>query len=391
MRPVLALARTAVLRLLRDRSNLFFVFVFPILLIVLIGLQFGGPGGFALAVHAPDGVGGLGRELVDALDARDEVRVEFVSSSTEALDLVGRGSVSGALLVPAGYDEALRSGRAVEVSFVTTPDAAGPALRQVVASAVSDQAQLLGAATLVAATAESTFDDALLAARNAVAAVPGVAVDVTVVGQDALAEEFAGLGQFDLGASQQLALFVFVTSLSAAAALIQTREYGVAHRLLSAPVTTRTIITGELLGRFAVAALQAFYIMVGTAVVFGVRWGDPVGALLLVVAFSAVAAGVAMVLGSVLDNAGTAAGAGVGVGLGVSALGGSMVPIEIMPPVMQQVALATPHAWLLDGFADLVRRGATAVDVLPQVGVLLAMALATCLLAARLHQRTLTT
>ncbi|MEX0699797.1 MAG: hypothetical protein WD354_08695, partial [Acidimicrobiia bacterium] len=37
-----AIARNNVTRLLRDRSSIFFVFIFPLALVLLIGLQFGG-------------------------------------------------------------------------------------------------------------------------------------------------------------------------------------------------------------------------------------------------------------------------------------------------------------------------------------------------------------
>lgn len=390
--PILAIARTAVLRLLRDRSNFFFVFVFPALLIVLIGLQFGGGGqGLRLAVHVGDDGGRLADELVDTLSSRDDVVVDPYETSDAAVDSVSRGITNGALLLPGGYDAALRRGSTAEVGFVATPDSRGPALRQVVAAVVSDQAQLLSAATLVVATTDTDFDTAIEQARTAVAAVPGVAVDVDVVGVDEIAAEFDGLGQFDLGAAQQLALFVFVTSLSAAAALIRTRELGVAHRLLAAPVTTTTVVLGELAGRFGVAMLQGLYIMLGTSLVFGVRWGDPFAAGSLLVLFALVCAGAAMLLGALLDTASQAAGVGVGVGLGVSALGGSMAPIEIFPPTMERIAHATPHAWLLEGIAELVRRGGGIGDVLPQLGVLAAMATVLVLAASALTRRRLTT
>lgn len=389
MRAVLALARTAVLRLLRDRSNLFFVFIFPILLIVLIGVQFSDPTGFRLLVFVPDDGGALAEELVDTLDSRDDLTVLRASTSQEASDGVSWGVADGALLLPGRYTQALTSSRTAEVGFVATPDSAGPALRTIVSAVVGDQGTLLAATTVLVASTELDFPDALIRARSAAAAVPGFEVERTVVGVNELAAEFEGLGQFDLGASQQLALFVFVTSLSAAAALIQSRELGVSRRLLASPVTSTTIVIGELLGRFGVALFQALYIVIGTAIVFGVRWGDPLGAALLVSSFSMVAAGAAMLLGSVLDTPSQAAGAGVGIGLGISALGGSMLPIELMPETIQQVAKVTPHAWLLDGFADLVRRGARVTDVLPQIGVLLGMALVLGLLASWTFQRKL--
>jgi ABC-2 type transport system permease protein len=78
------------------------------------------------------------------------------------------------------------------------------------------------------------------------------------------------------------------------------------------------------------------------------------------------------------------------VSLGLAALGGAMVPLELFPPTMQSIALATPHAWALRAFGDLVRNEGTLVDVLPEVGVLLVYASALIALATWLLRRTLT-
>lgn len=59
-----------------------------------------------------------------------------------------------------------------------------------------------------------------------------------------------------------------------------------------------------------------------------------------------------------------------------------MLPIELFSPTMQRVAHVTPHAWALDGFAELVRRGGNTLDILPELGVLLAYALVLFALAS---------
>jgi ABC-2 type transport system permease protein len=75
-------------------------------------------------------------------------------------------------------------------------------------------------------------------------------------------------------------------------------------------------------------------------------------------------------MGATFANAQQAGGFGVMAGLGVAALGGSMLPLELFSPTMQRIAHLTPHAWVLDGFAELVRRGGTVTDILPELGVL---------------------
>ena len=86
--------------------------------------------------------------------------------------------------------------------------------------------------------------------------------------------------------------------------------------------------------------------VVGTAVLFGVDWGDPFATTCVVAAFAAVSASAAMVLGSLMDNANAANGVGIGLGLVVAALGGSMLPLELFSDGLMKVsALSLIHIW----------------------------------------------
>jgi ABC-2 type transport system permease protein len=51
-----------------------------------------------------------------------------------------------------------------------------------------------------------------------------------------------------------------------------------------------------------------------------------------------------------------------------------MAPRYIMPDFMQQLGLLSPHTWALEGYHDVILRGATVTAILPTVGVLLAFA-----------------
>ncbi len=201
---------------------------------------------------------------------------------------------------------------------------------------------------------------------------------------------FGDIGQFDLGAPQQLALFVFLTSLAGSASLIQTRRLGVARRMFSTPTSGRSILLGEALGRFGIAMVQGVFIMLGSLVAFGVDWGDPLAASALLVVFAAVGAGGGMLLGSVLDNDEQAGSAGVFASLGLAAIGGSMVPVEVFPETMKTVAHVTPHAWVIDGFAELIRRDGALGDVALEIGVLALYAAALLGVSAVLLRRKLT-
>lgn len=64
-----------------------------------------------------------------------------------------------------------------------------------------------------------------------------------------------------------------------------------------------------------------------------------------------------------------------------AALGGIMIPTFIMPPVMQALSNISPMAWGLEGYLDILLRGATAADVLATCASLAGFGLGLFLLA----------
>ncbi len=377
------IARTELVRMLRDRSNIFFVFVFPLLLVVLIGAQFGGSVDARLGVVGPDGDATLDA-LVDRLDAADGVEPVGFDDRQELEDEVERGLISAGIVVPTGFSAALVDLDDVEVTFIGRADATATSLRTIVAAELADETLLADAVALLdAAEPRSDAERAELTALGEQVRdeSPGISVVARTLGSDELAEEFAGLGQFDLGASSQLFLFTFLTALTGGAALIQTREYGVARRMLSTPTAVRTIVAGTAGGRLLIALTQALYIVIATVLIFRVNWGDPLASGVVILAFCAVAAAAGLLLGAVFTNDSQASGAGVGLGIGLAALGGSMIPLELFPDGMTVVARLTPHAWANEAMAELVRRDGTLIDVAGHIGVLVAMAAGLGLLA----------
>ncbi len=374
----LAIAGANLRRMFRERSNIFFVFIFPIALILLIGAQFGGGVAPVVGVQS-DGSGDVADAIVANLVASDAIEVVVYPDRDSLFQAVERGRANAGLVLPANIEETVAGGDLMTVGFVARPDGFGAQLQSVVGSAVSEAMKPAGAARFASLETGVAFTDTMSQARRLTGDLPGIEVSVSYQGEALFP---SSLGRFDLGASQQLVLFVFITALSGSAALILTRQLGISRRMLSTPTPVGVVLLGESLGRFGVAMFQGIYIMLVTLVVFGVNWGDPLGALLVLIAFSAVGAGGAMLMGSVFRNDQQAGGVAVVASLGLAALGGSMLPIELFPPAMQRIALVTPHAWAIDAFAELVRRGGTVVDIFPQLGVLILYAVVLLSLAA---------
>ena len=383
MSAVVAIATVELRRFLRDKSNIFFVFIFPLMLILLLGSQFGaGSGQPRVTIAGPGGT--LTRALTAELESAgvdvtasggDEVRADLSRGRTDV----------GVFLDDADAD-AFDAGRPAELDVVMAPQSSGQAVLQQVRTAV--QAVGLDRGQLAALTGAGILEEqARPALDQAAAQVAAPTVEIVDTGD--VVQEFRGLGKFDLGASQQLLLFVFLSSLTGAATLIQARRFGVVGRVMSAPVSSGQIVAGQALGRFAIAFVQGGFIMVGTALLFGVDWGNLWLSALVLVLFCAVSAAAAMMVGSVMDNDTAAAGVGVGGGLVLAGLGGCMVPPEFFPETLAAVSFATPHRWAYEALAAIQRHDGTLADVLPELGVLAGMAAALLVLGAWLLRRSL--
>ena len=390
MRKVLAIGWVNIVRFMRERANLFFVFAFPLLLILLLGAMYGSGFDTKVGVLVEGDGGVLADRLVAAIEDLDETTVVEFDSEAGLTDAVQRARVDGGVVVPEDYDAAILGGGTTRVSFIGSPtDQTAQLLGVSVSEVLAAEMAPVRAARFAAAETSRGFDEVLAQARTVVPQSQRVSVTYREAGEP-LFEGFDELGAFDLGASQQLVLFMFLTSLAGSAALIETRRLGVARRMLSTPTSTLVVVGGEAIGRFAVAIIQGVYIMVGTLLIFGVNWGDPLGAIAILVVFAMVGAGAAMLMGSIFHNDQQAGGLGVLLALGLAALGGSMVPIEIFPEAIKTVAKFTPHSWAIDAFSELVRRDGTLLDILPQLGVLAGFATVFLLLATWRLRRVLT-
>ncbi len=343
--------------------------LFPLLLVMLIGMQFSGAETVRIGV-----VDGAHPEVRRHLLGAD-VDVELVDLPDEvaARGAVEDGDVDAAVVLPPEA-AAVTGDDTAPVTFIGSPDASDLTTRSLVAAAVAAVDAPLRAQRALLAI--GTLDDPALASDLVLSTpVAGPRVSTALVGETGLAAEFAGLGQFDLGASSQLLLFVFITAMTGSAAVVQARRWGILDRVMAGPTSPGTVVAGLGLGQLAIAGIQALVIVAATTLLFGVNWGDPLASAAVVVAFSMAAAAAGLLLGALLRNEEQVGGIGVPLSLGLAAVGGSMVPLELFPATLRQVANLTPHAWGNLAFAEIVRRDGTLVDVLPQLGVLLGYAL----------------
>ncbi|MDH3605628.1 MAG: ABC transporter permease [Acidimicrobiia bacterium] len=349
---VLVIAANNLRRLFRERANLFFVFVLPLALILVLGVTLGDDEP-RIGVHVEGGVTSGAQQLIEGLEEVDGVRVELFEGLGAATDELEREDITALVVVPAGYDDTIASGGTAELEYRVIPTSGGFEMQSLVRSVVADQNTVIRAGRVVA---EQTGLPPPQASER-VAALTEDITAVEVVTFDADGDGYVKSDAVGFVAAQELVLFMFLMGMVAASALIRSRQLGVTQRMLATPATTAEVIAGEGLGRFAVAVIQGAFIVGATALMFGLDWGSWPATAAIVLVFALVATAAAMFVGALVSNENQTGAIGMALGLAFAALGGCMVPFEIFPNWLRSVAHITPHAWAVDAFTEVVQRG----------------------------------
>jgi ABC-type multidrug transport system permease subunit len=170
---------------------------------------------------------------------------------------------------------------------------------------------------------------------------------------------------------------------SGSATLMMERHSGILRRLASSPMRRGAVVLGKWGSRWVLGLVQiAFAMAVGTFV-FGVRWGNPIAAMILLLVYSALIAFLGILLGNFGNTIGQVTGIGVVAANLLAALGGCWWPIEITPFWAQRLAMFTPTGWTMDALHKLMNFGDPLTAILPHLAALTTAATLAAWLAAR--------
>ncbi|NJL96005.1 MAG: ABC transporter permease [Anaerolineae bacterium] len=180
-----------------------------------------------------------------------------------------------------------------------------------------------------------------------------------------------------IGANQSVpgiaSMFVLISLLGNASSILLDRQRGTLQRLYVAPMRRGYILLGKMAGSFLFGFLQ-FLIFVVVGVLLGVEWGDNILAIgLVIVAFCMTGTALGFLLATFVDTIDQASGIALLMALTLAPIGGAWWPLEIVPDFMQTIAHISPIFYAMSSFNEIIYYGGGLLEVLPYVGVLLAM------------------
>jgi ABC-2 type transport system permease protein len=178
---------------------------------------------------------------------------------------------------------------------------------------------------------------------------------------------------------------MFFVVIPIAGVLIQERSEGTLARLATFKVAPVEVLAGKMIAFMALNWVQLGFMLLvgrwlvpllgGDALILDIALG---WFMLMVVATSAAAVGLALLIAARSNNFEHAAALGGGLNVILGAVAGVMVPRMLMPPGLQKVSEWTPMGWALDGMQSVFLGDPTAAYIVPRAGLLLGFA-AICL------------
>jgi ABC-2 type transport system permease protein len=167
---------------------------------------------------------------------------------------------------------------------------------------------------------------------------------------------------------------VFLIVLTLAKSLSREKTEGTLPRLMAAPLSKAIFLFGKLLPYYLVNLIQIGLMFLVGILVFKMRTGHIHALFLVSCGLAAAANGLGLLVAAVGKTEAQVETLAVLLAVTLAALGGMMVPSFIMPGFLQTIALITPHAWALSGYQDIIVRGLSISEILPETFVLIGFA-----------------
>lgn len=346
-------------------------FVLILLIAVPAGIVVFGAGDLGIGLTVVGFVDEDDSEVSRALRERVEEAATVATLDRERIaNALFTGDVSVAFAVPGGFDAAVRAGGAPDIEMYTLQEEGASGVARFYAESF-----VLGVRNIAAnVDDEADFDRALAAYRDP---------QVRLAARNREPE-----GPLDAGTTARLRVasgFLVLVMLFVAEAgsivMLKDRENGALARILSGPTTMRRYMFGYLVAYLCVFAVQVVLTVITSAAVYGTPLALSLryGAVLL--AFSVVAVALAVALAGVSKNVYQLSTVSAFIVLPMAMLGGTMWPVEIMPPFLQSVSRLLPTTWANSAVSKIVT-GATLTSAATELALLGAFALVFFLLGS---------
>lgn len=172
-----------------------------------------------------------------------------------------------------------------------------------------------------------------------------------------------------------VAVMMLLFSVAAiGSSIIEEKEEGTLKRLQTSPLPSWQILAGKQISALAIAITQLVIMFLFGWLAFGLDiWMNPLGLGINIFATALACSSFGIFLAAISRSRKQVESLSTIVILIMSAIGGSMIPLFLMPKFMHTLAMFSVNYWSIDAFFDILARDAATLTILWKSGVLIGM------------------
>ena len=359
---------------IRDRSAFIVGIIAPLGLAFVFNLILGGiaEGEFVPVYSVTDLDGGAVSvglvEVLDGIDAEGVISIsERPTSEAAARALAEEGTVSAAIVIPAGFSDAVIAGESTSILVIGNPD--DPTSVEIARSIAEGFASEVRAVQIAVATSAASAGQPLSQAEVAAIAqsAAGGLPEAIVVGEVETSTRQLDLATFFAAAMS--VFFLFFTVSFGVNGLLEEQQQGTINRLVAAPIRESSIVVGKAIVSFVLGLVSMTILIVASSLLLQADWGNPIGVGLLVVMGVVAATGMMMLVAAFAKTPEQAGNLQAIIAVGLGMLGGIFFPGALGTGWLSYAAYISPHRWFLVGLGDLAGGDGVSVIVPSLIGL----------------------
>lgn len=379
MKPLL-IALKEVRSYLKDRGDLAFSLLLPVVLFSLMYGAFGGQGLFhstAFVVNEDNGT--YSSQLIEALRADSSLSVSLLTAD-DAEKRLAKSDIVWVMIIPAGFSDKLSAGQAASLVFRQRGN--GGQNGQIVAGIVRAAAQELTRPLQVRSRVASA-----VAGQGVPASLIQTVTQKYLGGPDLVTVHEAPVGAAPDPVREFLpgivTMFVLFSISLSARAIVEERRKGTLERLMTTRLSVTQLFTGKFLAGLVRGFVQTLILLGLAYIVF--QLFSPVSfllSLLIVLVFAAAASALGLVIATIVRTEDAATWIGVFVTMAMTMLGGTFFTLPT-GGVWGTLSKLSINTYANSAINEVIKSSAGLASIWSELAVLAGVALV-CLVLSRL-------
>ena len=357
-----AIMRKELRMIMREKGNIFFLLIMPILFIVMFGSIFGRSGDVALTIHYIDQDQSESSQVfLKELDHVKGVTLkkEDQSNINGVIEKIKKGQLSSALVINKGFGADLIAGKQADIKLYedSAANSESGTIEAIMENIGSGYQQQKLAQTL----------SEMGQSKDEIAHTLSPSVKIEKVATTA--ESVNYITQVVPGMT---VMFVFYIMISMTRRFFKEKDSGILARCQTTRMKSLQYLIGMWIP-YAIAVIVQCAILLGFGhLVYHLNLGDMAALSLMVIVLSLCGSGIGLALSVLVRGENQGMAITQIIALGGAMVGGLWMPSYLMPSFVQTIGRFTPQYWAQKGLQDIFAHGADITGIWISLLVLVA-------------------